>query len=117
VGALRDLVAGDRRLDIDKHPTGCQRGKEPVPALLAEHPVRYRENQPVEPGEPVERNQLDAVFTLGLGRVGERIVHQGGDAELAQFGDDVGDAAVSEVGHVLLEGHADNPDPRRRSAA
>ena len=70
--------------------------------------MRHGEDQPVEPGEILERGELDAVFGPRLGRVGERIVNQSGDAELAQFGDDTRNAAVAQIGHILLEGDPDN---------
>ena len=44
--------------------------------------------------------------------VGERVGDHGRDAELAQLGDDVGDPAVAQIGHVLLEGEAEDADPR-----
>src|SRR3984893_16627645 len=56
--ALRNLVAGHRRLYVDKDPAGSEGGEELAPTSLGEHPVRYGEDQAVELAEPVERDQL-----------------------------------------------------------
>src|SRR6266478_290513 len=74
------------------------------------YPVGYCQDQAVELGEAFERNQLDAVFALRFGRVRERIGNQCPDAEFAQARDDIWDAAVAQIGYILLEGDADNAD-------
>jgi hypothetical protein len=80
--------------------------------VLSEHAVRHGKDQPVEPGEIFERDEVDTVLALGFGRVGERIGNPCRDAELAQLGDDVGHAAVAQIGHVLLKGDPEDVDPR-----
>ena len=97
VGALRNPVPRYHRLDIDKHPAGRTRAEQFAPAALGEDPVRHGEDQPIEPGEMFERNELDAVFALRVRRVGERIGNRSSDAELAQFGDDFRDAVLSRT--------------------
>ena len=59
VGVLRNPLTRHHRLDIDKHPAGGERGEELAPAVLGEHPVRHGEDQPVELGEMLERDELD----------------------------------------------------------
>ena len=117
--ALRHPVARHHRLDIDKHPARHQCREKLVPAFFAEHPVRHRKDQPIETGEPFERNQLDAVFALGLGRVGERIVHQGGDAvgpDAKPVAGGLGSAPASacphcRIGHLVLIGRLTPRNP------
>jgi hypothetical protein len=67
--------------------------KQRVPARLAKDPVRHGEDQSVQFDERFAWNQLDPVFTLGLGGVGEGIGYHRRNAEFAQFGD----TAVAQV--------------------
>src|SRR5438067_9451114 len=69
VGIRRNRVMGDHRFDVDKYPARAQRREQPVPTDVAEHPVRYGEDQPVELGKMFERHQIDGVFAFGFGRV------------------------------------------------
>jgi hypothetical protein len=94
VGAL---VTRYHRLDIDRHPAGRERGEELVPGAPGEDPVPHGKDQPVERGEMFEGDKLDTAFALRLRLVGERIGNQSGAAELAQFGDDFRDAALSRT--------------------
>src|SRR5437016_955526 len=108
--ALRNRAASHRRLYIDENSARSEGGEKLAPTSLGEDAVRHGEDQSVELGETVECYQLDTIFALGFGRVGERVRHQCRDAEIAQFRDDVGHAAVAQIGHVLLEGDPEDAD-------
>ena len=108
----RHPVTSDRRFDVDKDAARGQPGEQLVPPGLSEHPVRHGEDQPVEPVELVEVDQIDAVLAPGFRGVSERVGDPRGNAVFAQLGEDVGDPAVAQIGHVLLEGEADDADPR-----
>src|SRR6202011_6001171 len=88
-GTRRNRAASHRRLYVDKDPARSEGGEEPAPTSLGEDAVRHSEDQPVELAKLVERYQLDTVFALGFGRVGQRVRHACRDAEIAQFRDDV----------------------------
>jgi hypothetical protein len=77
-------------------PPGASAAKSLSQMRSASDPVRHGKDQPVERGEMFEGDKLDTV-ALRLRLVGERIGHQSGVAELAQFGDDFRDAVLSRT--------------------
>jgi len=64
----------------------------------------------VELAEILQLSQAYAIFLFGLRVACHRVVHQRFQAELVQFTDNIGHAAVAQVGHVFLEGQAKNAD-------
>ena len=69
-------------------------------------PVRDRQDHRVEVDELPLVHEVDAILLPRLHRVGERVVNYRKTAVVGEFGHDVGNAAVAEVRHVLLEGKA-----------
>ena len=58
----------------------------------------------------VPGGEADAVFVLGLGRFGHRVVHDHVAAVALQFADHVDHLAVAQIGAVFLEGEAQHDD-------
>ena len=80
------------------------------PALVQIIAMRDRQNDRVGGLKRVARGERNAVFVLRL--VGQRqgIVHLDADAETLELAHDVDDLGIADIGHVFLEGHAEDRD-------
>jgi hypothetical protein len=112
LGIPRNLIAGYHRFDINKHPTRRERREQRPPTNFAENPVWHGEDKSVELGKMFQRNQLDVVLALSLGRVGERIGDQWRNAEFSKSSNDIWDPAVAQIWYILLKGNTDYADFR-----
>jgi hypothetical protein len=97
---------------IIEYPVGFESGAEfgrPRGEVVA---VGNGQNQCIEIMQCYERRQVDVVFVLRFAGVAQRIVHEHLSTERLKLADDIGHAAVAEVGHVFLEREPKHADAR-----
>ena len=94
---------------IIQHGTGLAVGSELGAALVLELLVGHSENDSaVVAGLGLD--EVEAVFFIGIVRVGPGVVHVNPGAEAAQFGHHVYDAGVAQIRTIFLEGETQHQD-------
>src|SRR5260221_8772722 len=101
----------EARLDVhDAAAFGDFRGQ--LERIFQQPVVRHRQDEGVGNGQLLPSHELNGIFPPRILRVDDRIVHRDVDAVALELLDDVDDAGVAQVRHVLLERQAKYVDAR-----